>query len=120
MNNEWLAGLYLLQIMLVVNFIRYREHQFFNFTDAKFRYHYLIAKYKIDQKQDEINESRLNLAVFLSVVAALLFAALVFAMTEWDIILSAGTYIILKDVFRRIVFWRVGLKYGAGSVGASK
>jgi len=112
MKAPWFAGLALLLILLIVEFFRYRQLQYFNFTDAKFKFHYLITKYKLDRRQEEINLERLNLTVFLSALAAMLVSGIVLVSTSWNMILSFGVYILLKDIFRRIVFRRVGQKYG--------
>lgn len=112
LNAPWFAGLALLLILLIVEFSRYKQLQYFNFTDAKFKFHYLTTKYKLDRKQGEIDLKKLNLAVFLSALAAMLVSGIVLVCTSWNMILSFGVYIILKDIFRRIVFRQVGKKYG--------
>lgn len=110
MTNQTLGAVFLLLALMAVEFMKCKNLQYFNFTEKKFQFHYLITKYKLDHRQGEVDEAGLNWQVFGGVLLAGLTAAVIFVFT--NIFVSFAVYIVLKDVFRRMIFRRVGLKYG--------
>ena len=112
LSNQTMAAIVMLLVLMVAEFFKYKNTQYFNFNDPKFKFHYLITKYHMDRKRDEVDAEYLNRLVFFGALLAGVIYAVLLACFG-NIFISLGAYIVLKDVFRRLIFRRVGQKYGS-------